>query len=158
MGAIAKGWASQRVAEAMPKGVSISVGGNVCATGAKDEQGTPWVVGVTDPDGGGDYLHTLNIVDATVVTSGDYQRYYVVDGKPYHHIIHPDTLMPSELWRSVTIVCPDSGLGDVLSTALFLLSLEEGQALLDTCGAEAMWVDVQNNVFYSDGFQELIRN
>ena len=133
------------------------MGGNVCATGPKDENGTPWRVGVQNPDGGDDYLHTLNITNQSVVTSGDYQRCFMVDGEFYHHIIDPDTLFPSKYWRSVTIVCNDSGLGDALSTALFLLPLEEGLALLENCGAEALWVNEAGEKYYSPGFQDLIR-
>ena len=158
VGAVAKGWSTQRVAEAAPRGLLISVGGNVYATGPKDESGTPWVVGVQDPDGGESYLHTLTVTEGSVVTSGDYQRAYTVDGKLYHHIIDPGTLYPSEHWRSVTILCADSGLADALSTALFLLSLEEGQALLEKAGAEAMWVNAAGERFYSSGFEKSIRN
>ena len=157
VGAIAKGWSVQRVCEAAPSGLLISVGGNVCATGPKDEDGTPWVVGVQDPDGGDTYLNTLYLPGGSVVTSGDYQRAYVVDGEVYHHIIDPETLFPSTLWRSVTILCDDSGLADALSTALFLLPREEGQALLTKCQAEAMWVDREGKCFYSPGFEARIR-
>ena len=157
VGAVAKGWATQRVCEAAPTGLLISVGGNVAATGPKDPSGTPWVVGIQDPDNGENYLHTLYMPSGSMVTSGDYQRNYAVDGKLYHHIIHPDTLFPSEYWRSVTILCEDSGLADALSTALFLLPLEEGQTLLAQCGAEAMWVDASGNFFYSPGFESRIR-
>ena len=157
VGAAAKGWSVQRIAETAPAGLLISVGGNVCATGPKDENGTPWRVGVQNPDGGDDYLHTLNITNQSVVTSGDYQRCFMVDGEFYHHIIDPDTLFPSKYWRSVTIVCNDSGLGDALSTALFLLPLEEGLALLENCGAEALWVNEAGEKYYSPGFQDLIR-
>lgn len=156
VGAIAKGWATQEVAKASPQGLLISVGGNVCATGPKDTSGTPWVVGIQDPDGG-EYLHTVYLDKGSVVTSGDYQRAYAVDGDVYHHIIDPDTLYPSRYWRSVTVICPDSALADALSTALFLLPLEDGQALLDQLGAEAMWVNDQGEQFYSPGFQKLIR-
>ena len=157
VGAVAKGWAAQRVAEKAPAGLLISVGGNVCATGPKDENGTPWVVGIQNPDGGKDYLHTLAITGGCVVTSGDYQRAYAVDGKIYHHIIDPDTQYPSTYWRSVTVVCADSGLADALSTALFLLPREAGQALLNAWNAEAMWVDAGGNRYYSPGFSVLIR-
>ena len=158
VGAIAKGWATQRVAERMPAGLLISVGGNVCATGPKDEKGTPWVVGIQDPGNINENLHTLNITAGSVVTSGDYQRAYAVDGKLYHHIIDPDTLYPSTYWRSVTVVCGDSGLADALSTALFLLSREDGQALLDRCDAKALWVDGNGSIFYSPGFEAMIRS
>ena len=157
VGAIAKGWAVQQVAEKMPAGLLISVGGNVCATGPKDESGTPWVVGVQDPAGGDSYLHTLYVTKGSVVTSGDYQRTYMVDGKLYHHIIDPETLYPSEYWRSVTVVCDHSGWADALSTALFLLPLEEGQELLAQFDAKAMWVNAGGEIFYSPGFQEMIR-
>ena len=156
VGAVAKGWSLQKVAQNTPAGLLISVGGNVVATGPKDASGTPWVVGITNPDGG-NYLHTLNVSKGSVVTSGDYQRFYQVDGVTYHHIIDPATLFPSSYWRSVTIVCDDSGLADALSTALFLLPQAEGQALLDSCGAEALWMDLEGNLHYSTNFQSLIR-
>ncbi len=157
VGAIAKGWAVQRVAEETAPGFLISVGGNVCATGPKDEQGTPWVIGIQDPDGGESYLHTIYLEKGCVVTSGDYQRAYVVDGKLYHHIIDPDTLYPSECWRSVSVVCEDSGIADALSTALFLLPLEEGQELLIKFNAHALWVDAQGERHYSPDFRDMIR-
>lgn len=157
VGAIAKGWSTQRVCETAPAGLLISVGGNVCATGPKDETGTPWVVGIQNPDGGDSYLHTLSITGGSVVTSGDYQRAYMVNGKLYHHIIDPETLYPSTYWRSVTIICDDSGLADALSTALFLLPQEEGQQLLNKFDAKAMWVDQEGTCFYSPGFEDLIR-
>ena len=157
VGAIAKGWAAQRVSEVAPEGLLISVGGNVCATGPKDSQGTPWVVGVQDPKGGDAYLHTLYLTKGSIVTSGDYQRAYMVDGQLYHHIIDPGTLYPGTLWRAVTVVCEDSGLADALSTALFLLPQADGQALLDKCGAQAMWVAADGSIAYSPGFSAFIR-
>ena len=158
VGAVAKGWAAQKVAEKMPEGMLLSVGGNVCATGPKTKNGDPWVIGVQDPAGAGNtYLHTLYVTGGSYVTSGDYQRGYTVDGKLYHHIIDPDTLMPSEYWRSVTVVCDDSGLADALSTALFVLPREEGLKLLEETGAMAMWVDSQGGIYYSPGFEEIIR-
>lgn len=157
VGAIAKGWSVQQVAEQAPEGMLISVGGNVCATGPKDQKGNAWVVGIQNPDGGEAYLHTLYVKEGSVVTSGDYQRTYAVDGKLYHHIIDPDTLYPSTYWRSVTIVCQDSGIADALSTALFVMSREEGQKLLEQYEAEAMWVDQDGKILYSPGFQKFIR-
>lgn len=158
VGAVAKGWAAEQISRGAPEGMLISVGGNICCTGAKPENGEPWVVGVQDPDGSSDqYLHTLYVDGGCVVTSGDYQRYYVVDGKRYHHIIDPATLYPSTRWRSVTICCADSGIGDALSTALFVLSKEEGEALLARYDALAMWVDTEGNVTYSEGMEAMIK-
>lgn len=154
VGAVAKGWAAQKAAEAAPEGCLLSVGGNVCATGAK-ATGEAWTVGIQNPDGGDPYLHILAITGGSVVTSGDYQRHVEVEGKKYHHIIDPDTLHPSEYWRSVTVVCEDSALADALSTALFLLPLEEGKALLKKSAAEAMWLAPDGTRCYSDGFEYL---
>ena len=157
VGAIAKGWALERVCETAPEGLLISLGGNIRATGPKDSQGTPWVIGVQNPDDSSQNLHTLRVTSGSVVTSGDYQRRYWVGETAYHHIIDPDTLYPGTLWRSVTVVCMDSGLADALSTTLFLLPLEEGLALLQNCNAEAMWVDSQGICHYSPGFTAIIR-
>ena len=156
VGAIAKGWAVEQVAKIAPSGLLISVGGNVRATGPKQE-GTPWVVGIQDPRQADQYLHTLYLSEGSLVTSGDYQRTYTVDGEAYHHIIDPLTLYPSQYWSSVTIVCTDSGLADALSTALFLMDQQQGQALLDQFGAEALWVDREGKLYYSPGFDEFIR-
>ena len=155
VGAIAKGWATQRVAENAPEGMLISVGGNVCATGPKQGE-HPWVIGIQNPDGG-EYLHTIYVESGCVVTSGDYQRTYTVDGKKYHHIIDPDTRMPATYWRSVTIVCDDSALADALSTALFLLPLEQGKDLAQRSGAEVLWIDAEGNEFVTPGFESIIR-
>ena len=157
VGAVAKGWSVQRVAETLPEGILLSVGGNICATGPKYSD-TPWVIGVRNPAGGAeDYLHTLYVSGGSVVTSGDYQRAYTVDGKLYHHIIDPETRMPSDYWRSVSVICDDSALADALSTALFLLPLEQGEALAEACGVAVLWVNADGEEFMTDRFQERIR-
>lgn len=157
VGAVAKGYAVECIARDLEeKGITgyiLNVGGNVRAIGTKAD-GTPWKVGIENPDGG-DYLSYLNLDGHSVVTSGSYQRFYYVDGKPYHHIIHPDTLMPSEGFLSVSVVCRDSGLADVLSTALFCLSYEEGARLIeDFPEAEAMWVSEDGSKAFSSGWSQ----
>ncbi len=151
VGAVAKGYAVERVCERAPAGLLVSVGGNIRCTGPKPD-GSPWVVGIQDPDGGReDYLDTLRLTAGAVVTSGDYQRYYAVDGVRYHHIIDPQTGYPPGLWRAVTVVCASSAVADGLSTALFTLPRAEGQALLDRWGAQAVWVAPDGTVLYSAG-------
>ena len=150
VGALAKGYAVEQVAAAAPDHFLISVGGNVCATGPKPD-GTPWTVAVENPDGG-DFLYLLSVEDRSVVTSGDYQRYFELDGVRYHHIIDPDTLEPAAYWRSVTVVADSSAAADCLSTALFTLSQAEGQRLLDQWGAEALWIGRDGAQVMSPGF------
>lgn len=151
VGALAKGFAVQLVSADLPDGWLISAGGNVYASGEKPD-GSGWVVGIQDPDGdASDILRKVSIARGAVVTSGDYQRYYTVDGVRYHHIIDLETLKPANRWRSVSIVCGDSGIADGLSTALFVMSREDGEKLLEKYGAAALWVG-------KDGSIEISRN
>lgn len=156
VGAIAKGWSAQRVSQLLPEGYMLNVGGNVCTRGSKPD-GSKWNIAIQSPNPGEDNLCVVALSGQSLVTSGDYQRSYTVDGKSYHHIIDPDTLMPSTYWRSVSILCPDSGLADCLSTALFLLPLEEGRALAERFGAEVMWVDENMTITQTPGFTAALR-
>ncbi|MBE6652881.1 MAG: FAD:protein FMN transferase [Ruminococcaceae bacterium] len=146
VGAIAKGYAVEMVARSLEeKGVSgyvLNVGGNVRTVGAKAD-GTPWIVGIENPleDEENPYTAYLQLEGEALVTSGSYQRYYVVAEKRYHHIIDPNTLMPSEGFLSVSVVCKNSADGDALSTALFCMTAEEGLALVESLpDVEAIWV------------------
>lgn len=158
VGAIGKGYAVEMVSRGLPEGLLLSVGGNIRATGVNPMTELPWTAGVQDPDGSqNDYLHVLYVDGVSVVTSGDYQRYYTVDGVRYGHIIDPRTLYPTGLWRAVCILAPDSAVADALSTALYLLPVEEGQKILDLFGAEAMWIPEEGECVYSPGFQGYIK-
>ena len=162
VGAIAKGYATEQVAQWLEaqnvSGFLLNVGGNVRAVGNKPD-GTPWTVGLEHPDDDvADYLAYLSLTDQALVTSGSYQRYYVVGGKRYHHIIHPDTLMPAEGLKAVSILCPDSGMADALSTALFCMSVEEGKALIATMeGVEASWMTADGTHVVSDGWNAYVK-
>ncbi len=156
VGAIAKGYACEVIGNILSeKGVkyyTLNFGGNIKCIGTKGD-GTPWKIGIQNPNVSTDKIETVSIDNLSVVTSGSYQRYYYVGNVKYHHIINPTTLMPNNEFASVTIITQNSALGDALSTALFNLSLEEGQALIESIdGVEAMWIDNQNNVFKSNGF------
>ncbi|MDD3349978.1 MAG: FAD:protein FMN transferase [Eubacteriales bacterium] len=164
VGAIAKGYATERVSmlakeQGFQSGL-ISVGGNVRVIGMKGDTGELWNVAVQNPDTENTekpYLHLVNITDHSLVTSGDYIRYYVVDGVRYHHIIDPVTLYPSAYAVSVTIVCKDSGVADALSTALFNMSYEEGLSLIEgITDTEAMWILPSGEEKFSSGFEELM--
>lgn len=157
VGAIAKGYAVEQVCRDMPAGMLVSVGGNVIATGPNPATGEVWRVGIQNPRGAmSENIHIIYVEKGSVVTSGDYQRAFAVDGEIYHHIINPDTLFPGNLWKAVTVLCPDSGVADALSTALFLLSQEDGQRLLDHFGAEAVWCAPDGSVLYSPGYEMFI--
>ncbi|MBQ9263086.1 MAG: FAD:protein FMN transferase [Clostridia bacterium] len=169
LGAVAKGYAADLVLpdlmEAMPSFL-LSLGGNVYAGNAPLDGRANWNVGVQDPKadpvqvalGGTDILDVLEVHDLTVVTSGDYWRYYLVDGEKYHHIIDPETLMPSKKMISVTIVCKSSLLADYLSTTLFILSYEDGLKLIEQLdGVEAMWVEPDGAIHFTPGMNQYSR-
>ena len=157
-GAVAKGYTAQIAADylsasAMPSFI-LNAGGNVCAGHVKADTGALWGIGIQDPDGftGSNLFDTIYTADKAVVTSGDYQRYYTVDGKRYAHLISPDTLMPAEQFRGVTVVADDSGLCDFLSTYLFIADYETGRALVDSLpGVEALWILPDRSVLNTDG-------
>ena len=160
VGAIAKGYAVEMVARTMEqKGITgyvLNVGGNVRAVGGKPD-GTGWTAGIEDPLGGEEYIAYLTLTDRSLVTSGSYQRYYLVDGTRYHHIIHPDTLMPAEGFVSVSVLTHHSGNGDALSTALFCMSLEEGMALIASLpDTEAQWILSDGTRKVSDGWNAYV--
>lgn len=158
VGAIAKGYAVEMVARSLEEqgvtGYVLNVGGNVRTVGVK-EDGSKWTVGIENPeeDSEEEYLAYLELAGESLVTSGSYQRYYVVDGERYHHIINPETLMPSEGYVSVSVVCNSSADGDALSTALFCMDFEVGAELIESLpDTEAMWVLQDGTRMESSGF------
>lgn len=162
VGSIGKGYAVQKVAEyARELGYNnmvINCGGNVISVGPKPDN-TDWIFGIQNPDleAANDLLKRVSITDKCLVTSGDYQRYYVVDGVEYCHIIDPDTLMPADYFSSVSIISSHSGLADALSTALFNMPYEEGLALINSIeDAEAIWVYEDGTIKYSKNFEKYI--
>jgi thiamine biosynthesis lipoprotein len=162
VGAVAKGYAVEQTAQYFEqKGADhllLSVGGNIRTIGDKlDEYGreTPWVVGIRNPDeaNGRAELMTVSCSGMSLVTSGVYERYYTVDGVRYHHIISPETLMPSRYYEAVTILCRDSGLADGLTTAVFNMPLSRGLRLIEALpDAEALWVLGDGTLVKSSGF------
>ena len=158
VGAIAKGYAVEMVARSLEErgitGYVINVGGNVRTVGVKGD-GAPWIAGIENPDTDAEepYVAYLSLSGESVVTSGSYQRYYLVNGKRFHHIIDSETLMPAEGFQSVSVVCKHSGRGDALSTALFCMPFEEGLALVESLpDAEAFWVLADGTRRQSSGF------
>jgi thiamine biosynthesis lipoprotein len=161
VGAISKGFVCEKITEFIQSNniwssAVISLGGNVKTIGTKNNDSkTAFNIAVENPNGDG-YFCTLAVDNGkSVVTSGDYQRYYTVDGKNYCHIINPKTLYPAEYFSSVTVICDSSDLADVLSTALFIMPYDDGLKLVESLeNVEAVWIDKNNNAKYSSGFEE----
>ena len=156
LGAIAKGYAGDIALEILKessiKSAVLSLGGNVCLYGENMEKDGLWTVGVQSPFGEGS-MAELRLTDKAVVTSGDYQRYFTLESRKYHHIIDPETLYPSEKFVQVTVICHSSALADALSTALFVTELEEGMALAEKLGVQVIWVESDGRVTESEGIR-----
>lgn len=162
VGGIGKGYAVERVTRyIMEQGFTdglISVGGNIRSFGYKGDDSQLWNIGIQNPERGGADLFTVQITNRSLVTSGDYIRYYTVDGTRYHHIIDPQTLMPSAYCTAVTIICEDSGMADALSTIIFNMPFEQGLAYVEALpDTEALWILTDGSQAYSSGFEALLK-
>ena len=162
VGAIGKGYATERIARSLEEmGVdnyTLNIGGNIRTIGTKGD-GSGWIAGIQNPDLTSEqgFILRVNFSDLALVTSGSYQRYYYVGETKYHHIIDPETLFPKDTFAAVSILTPDSGLADAVSTACFNLTLEEGLALIESIeNTEAMWVEPDGTIHYSSGFEAFI--
>lgn len=160
VGAIAKGYAVERASQlAVSLGCEsylINAGGNVRAISSK-QNNKGWQVAVDDPFSN-ESIMTLSLTDRSAVTSGGYNRYFESNGQKYHHIIDPLTLEPSQYAASVTVICKDSGLADVLSTALFNMKPADGIKFIENMdGAEACYVQNNGELLLSSGFSIFIQ-
>lgn len=161
VGAIAKGFAVEAACQsAEARGAApmlVSVGGNVRAIGQKSRR-EPFAVSLRNPDESAQSTFSVTLSDDSLVSSGDYLRYYTVDGVTYHHIIDPDTLMPARHYRSVSILHPDSGVADALSTAAYLLEWTQSQALVEQFpGAQALWIFPDGSIRMTPGFEKRMK-
>ncbi len=164
VGSIAKGYAAEEVAKKMESagivGYILNIGGNVKLVGKRPDQ-KKWSIGIENPDTTSSkaYVAQLSLQDASLVTSGSYQRFYTVNGKNYHHIIDPDTLYPATYFSSVSVLCKDSALADGLSTSLFCLTYEDGKNLLKNFeDVYVMWITHDGEKLYSEGFKDFCIN
>lgn len=160
VGALGKGYATEKAAQALidagAESYVLNIGGNIRIIGQKPD-GSGWLTGVRDPaDPDGNYARYLRIADISCVTSGNYERFFTVKGKRYHHIIDRDSLQPADFFSSVTVLAPDSGLADALSTALFCMSYEEGAALVEKMdGVDVLWITPDGKQLCTQGIEAL---
>ena len=157
VGAVAKGWAQSRAMELLDRARCTSwllnMGGSVSCRGTKPD-GSPWTIGLEDPLDKSLPMRTFLLTDSSAVTSGVDQRYYLLEGKRYHHLIDPDTGFPCDHCTQVTIILPNPLLADALSTALFLMDQEAGSKLARELGAEALWILPDGSQIKTGGFPE----
>ncbi len=159
LGGIGKGFATDAVAAMLDgtQGVLATLGGNIGAYGENPNRDSGnWVVGIADPDDNAAFIATVEVRGLSVVTSGDYERYFEQDGKRYHHIFDPATGYPADSGlRSVTVIDESSTRADALTTALFVMGLEEGMAFCGQNDIAAVFVTADKQVHVTDKVGEI---
>lgn len=163
VGAVAKGYATEVIADELVAmgydNFAISAGGNVKTYGAPKDDRKRWGIGVQNPAVDENYVNLGGNMDMayfntemSLVCSGGYQRYFVHEGRRYHHLIDPVTLYPEEVYQGVVILCPDSGVADALSTTVFLMEPAAAMELIESIpDAECVLVDIAGTVYTSSG-------
>jgi len=159
LGGITKGYALNRAAamvrESGLRGALINIGGDILAVGEK-EAGKPWRVGVEDPRNKHGVVAVTTLKDRLIITSGDYERFFIQDGKRYHHILDPATGYPANTLRSVTVVGPIGTMLQPLGTATFVMGAQGGLKFVETIeGAQSFLIDAQGEYLFSDGAQSV---
>jgi FAD:protein FMN transferase len=156
LGGIGKGYAVDRAATILrADGINdflIQAGGDLYAGGSRGDR--PWRAAIRDPRADRIFA-AMNVRDETFSTSGDYERYFIRDGRRYHHILDPDSGEPARGCRSVTIVARQATLSDALSTGVFVLGPQAGMALIEKLpDVEGVIVTDRNTVMVSSGLTE----
>ena len=152
LGGLAKGWAVDRAVEKLRalgfKDFLVQAGGDLYAAGRK--AGRPWKVGIREPRGEpGRVFAVLEVSDAAFSTSGDYENFFILEGKRYHHLIDPRTCQPATASRSATLLAPSAVDAEVLTKSVFILGGQEGLALAEKHGAGAVIVTAEGQVLAS---------
>lgn len=161
LGALAKGYIADQIKSYLLKeGVTqalINLGGNILCVGDKFKD--EYTIGVTDPSAPDQSLINLKIDDLSIVTSGNYQRYFEIEGKRYHHILNPKTgYCYNNHISSVTIISESSIQGDMLSTVCYVLGKEKGIELLNSLdNVYGCFIDENNQITYSKGFKTFVK-
>lgn len=156
-GAIGKGYAANK-AKLVMQGFNIengliNAGGDLIAWG-NQENGDPWKIGIADPAKEKEFIAWLNVSNMSVVTSGNYEKYVIIDGKKYGHIIHPKTGYPVEGIKSVTLLSPDAELSDALATSVFVMGVKDGLELVNRLkNVECIVVDDENKLWKSNNIK-----
>jgi thiamine biosynthesis lipoprotein len=152
LGGIAKGYGVDRAFDVLRslgyKKLIVNAGGDLRAGGLKDNQ--PWSIGIQNPRESEKMLTRISVSNMAVATSGDYERFFIYEGKRYHHIFNPKNGFPTEGCQSVTIVAKDCITADALATAVFVLGPEKGYSLCQKLdGVECLIVDGKGKIILS---------
>lgn len=159
LGGIAKGYAVDKAFEVLRnlgyQNLIVNAGGDLRAGGLKWDQ--PWSIGIQDPRIPENIMAKLSLTEGAVATSGDYEKYFIYQGKRYHHLLNPRNGFPSGECQSVTILSKDGITSDALATAVFVLGPEKGYSLCQRVeGTDCVIVNREGKMVLSPGIKDRI--
>jgi thiamine biosynthesis lipoprotein len=153
-GGIGKGYAAE-MAKAVMRQMGVSSGivnasGDLTAWGYQPD-GKPWTIGIVNPNMAGQIFSYLDITDMAVATSGNYEKYILIDGKKYSHTINPRTGLPVTGIKSVTILCPHAEIADAMATPVMIMGIRAGLDMINQMQhIEAILIDDEDIVHTSE--------
>ncbi|HIV61340.1 MAG TPA: FAD:protein FMN transferase [Candidatus Butyricicoccus avistercoris] len=149
LGGIGKGYVTDLVTKDISTPILASLGGNIGAYGENPNSDNGlWSIGLADPDNNSSYIASIKIKDLSIVTSGDYERYFEQDGVRYHHIFDPKTGYPAQNeLRAVTVIDRNSTRADALTTALFVMGLDEGIKFCKDNDINAVFITKEHKIY-----------
>ena len=158
-GGVAKGYAADRAVDVMKKnGIKsglVAIAGDIKAFGLKPDR-KPWKIGIRNPrqkNKDDEIMATVDLSDMAISTSGDYERYFIVEGRRYHHILNPKTGYPAGGCRSVSVIAREGAVADPFSTGIFILGPEKGLKLLEEMGIDGIIVDKDGKIHTTSGLR-----
>jgi len=156
LGGIAKGYAVDRAFELLKglgyRNLVVNAGGDLRVGGSKPDG--PWSIGIQHPRESEKITARISISDMAVATSGDYEKFFIHQGKRYHHILNPRNGFPAEGCQSVTVLHKEATTADALATAIFVLGPEKGYALCQRLeGVDCLIADRDGNITFSPGLK-----
>lgn len=159
LGGIAKGYAADLAVQSLKqKGISaglVAVAGDIKSFGLKPDK-KPWVVGIKNPrqkNNDDEVFATINLSGMAISSSGDYERYFIINGQRFHHLLIPKTAYPASTCQSVSVIAEQGAMTDAFSTALFILGPEKGLGLAKEMGMDAMIIDSKGAIHTTPGLE-----
>jgi len=159
LGGIAKGYAVDRAFQLLRTlgydNLIVNAGGDLRGGGLR--LGQPWSIGIQHPRESQKIMARISISDAAIATSGDYEKFFVHQGKRYHHILNPKNGFPAEGCQSVTVISKEAMTADALATAIFVLGPEKGYDLCQKLkGPECLIVNKEGKMISSASLKDKI--
>ena len=153
-GGIGKGYAAEKAKTVMQAmgvaGGVVNASGDLTAWGYQPD-GQPWTIGIVNPNAAGQIFSMLDVTGLALATSGNYEKYIIIDGKKYSHTINPRTGLPVTGIKSVTILCPNAEIADAMATPVMIMGIRAGLDMINQLqDVEAILIDDEDRVYTSD--------